>query len=427
MNFEKAARPLLALVDCDNFYVSCERVFQPRLRQRPVVVLSNNDGCIIARSREAKKTGLKMGTPYFKVEKKLKKNDVIIRSSNYSLYGDMARRMRILLENYSPRVETYSIDEYFISLPSASFRNLKNYAQKMRSEIKKQIGLPVSVGIGPTKTLTKIAMEIAKREDENPVQNTEDWEDIDLRLREVDIKDVWGIGSAYRKKCREAGINTAFDLKKAPGKWLRENLTVEGLRRKKEIQGLRCLPLEEKAPARKQVVCSRMFGQPSSNYSDLKEAVISYASSAARRLREQNIFAGSIEVFVRSKRYRATRKYANSCEMKFSNPVRSDHQIASKAACCLENIYRKNICYRKCGVILKNLVEDKNVQVNLLEENNCRGEKIAGLVDGINKTIGKGTLKLLGEGFKQNWAMKRRHLSNHYTTRWEQLPVAKSS
>ena len=155
--------------------------------------------------------------------------------------------------------------------------------------------------------------------------------------------------------------------------------------------------------------------------------MISYASSAARRLREQNLFAGSIEVFVRSKRYRTGRRYANYCEIKFSNPVRSDHQIARKATCCLENIYRENICYRKCGVILKNLVEDKNVQMNLLEKNNDRGEKIAGLVDKINTSIGKGTLKLLGEGFKQNWAMKRRHLSNHYTTRWEQLPVAKSS
>ncbi len=417
---------MLALVDCDDFYVSCERVFQPELRRKPAVVLSNNDGCIVARSAEAKKMGLQMGTPYFKVREKLKNNNVAVRSSNYTLYGDMSRRVESILEKHSPRVEKYSIDEYFLELPAAGLRDLSAYARQLQQKIDKYLGLPVSIGIGPTKTLTKVAMEIAKPPGNKPVQNSQSWSCPEEKLEEIDIDEVWGIGTAYAQKCRRAGINNARDLKEAPAGWLRKRLTVQGLRRKKELEGIRCIPLEEKEPKRKQIVCSRMFGRKVDDFTSLKEATVSYASRAARRLRKENLYASKIHVFVRSRRYRSEKTYKNQQAGKFKRPVRSDHRIGKKATECLDKIYSDNFSYRKSGVILSELVEDRNYQQNLLAESAGRDRKMAELADQINQEHGKNTLKLLGEGLEQDWSMQRSQLSNHYTTRWNELPTVKA-
>ncbi len=411
---------LLALIDCDNFYVSCERVFQPALQNRPAVVLSNNDGCIISRSNEAKQLGLKMGTPYFKAKKTIQQKNITVRSSNYTLYGDMARRMQTLLSEYFPRVEQYSIDEYFVELPKKSPDQLQKQLRRLKFQIKKFLGLPVSIGVGPTKTLTKIAMHIAKKTDHDPIQNTETWADIDTILSKIKIDQVWGIGPAYSKKSIGAGYSSALAFKNAPPGWVRKNLTVDGLGCQQELKGVRCFPLEQSKLPPRQIICSRMFCRPSSNYSDLKQAVIHYASDAGHRLRKLNMFTGKLELFIQNK------KFFNSTEHNFLDPVRADHQLASGAINCLKKIYLPDISYGKCGVILRQLISDDALQKNLLTDSSKNHQQISRLVDTINGDMGKNTIKLLGEGIDPDWRMKRQYLSNRYTTSWQQLPVANS-
>ena len=279
----------IALVDCDNFYVSCERVFTPRLKDKPVVVLSNNDGCIVARSQEAKALGIPMGAPFFQYQKLIQNHEVKVYSSNYALYGDMSQRVMETLKCFSPNVEIYSIDEAFLDLTGFSNQSLTEYGTLIRNTIKKHIGIPVTIGIAPTKVLAKIATRIAKKDKTlKGVFDITTHPKIDELLKTIAVEDVWGIGRQYTKLLNSQGILTAKDLKYASPKWIQKHLTIVGLRILKELNGEPCIPLEELPPPKKGIICSRSFGKPIETLEEITEAISEYVSRAAQKLRAQN-------------------------------------------------------------------------------------------------------------------------------------------
>ncbi len=413
------------LVDCNSFYASCERVFQPALRDRPLVVLSNNDGCLIALTPEARQLGLELGDPYFKKQDVIEANNVAVRSSNYTLYGDMSRRVRNTLKQFSPDLEAYSIDEMFLRLSDSRHRDLTNYGRTIARTVRKWTGIPVSVAVAPTKTLCKVAMEQAKGEEREDVQNTADWKDLEAVLADLPVEDVWGIGSAYARTCRQAGINTALDLRNCSSRWARKNLTVTGLRRKRELQGISCIPLEPGGDPKKRITCSRMFGEKITEFQDLREAVVTYTRRACERLRDEGQCTGAVQVFIRTSRFEEGKNYGNLTLRGLSQPTDSTHVIARKASRCLEEIYQPGYRYHKAGVVLSDLLPRDKVQRSLTEaEASLADEKLMATFDEINSQFGKNSLQLLGEGLEKEWSMERNHLSPAFTTRWQQLPTA---
>jgi DNA polymerase V len=419
----------VAIVDCNNFYASCERVFNPKLKDKPIVVLSNNDGMIIARSNEAKSLGIPMGSPLFKIEDIVKKHDVRVFSSNYILYGDMSQRVMTTLEQFSPDIEIYSIDEAFINLQGFSHLDINNYAREIRETVKQWTGIPVSVGIAATKTLAKIANRFAKKHhDKNGILNLYNipQKDIDSYLEQTDISDVWGVGRQYTKLLYKHGINNALQLKNADDKWIKKKMTVMGLRTVLELRGIPCIDYEYMPPPKKSIVSSRSFGRTVENIEEIKEAISLFTSIAAEKLRHQQSAANLLSVFLRTNPFKKTAQYHNGVVVTL--PVATDitAELIEYAMKGVEQIYRPGFLYYKVGVMLSDIVPKSSTQFSLFDKSNRPAmAKVTEIMDTINNHYGKGTLFYARLGTRREWHTRADKRSARFTTDWNDLPEAK--
>lgn len=418
----------IALVDCDNFYVSCERVFNPRLKERPVVVLSNNDGCIIARSPEAKALGFPMGAPFFQHQKLLQRHKVAVYSSNYALYGDMSQRVMKTLTWFSPHVEVYSIDEAFLDLTGFSRQCLTTYGTCIRETIQKHTGIPVTIGIAPTKVLAKIATRIAKKDKTlRGVFDITSHPTIDDLLNTVPVGDIWGIGRQYTKRLNDHRILNAKDLKYASPSWIRKHLTIVGLRILKELNEEPCIPLEEFPSPKQGITCSRAFGKPIETLEEMIEAVSEFVSRAAEKLRTQNSAASFLQVYISTSQFKPGPHYANGIISRFLTPTSFTPELIRYARECINRLYRPGYQYHDAGVFLGGLVSRNQRQLSLfsLPDSHKRNKQtnLMACLDTVNKRLGRNTLQVASQGITKTWKMNQAFLSSRYTTRWKELPV----
>jgi DNA polymerase V len=414
-------KEVFALVDCNNFYASCERVFNPKLEGKPVVVLSNNDGCVVARSNEAKALGIGMGVPAFEVKDVIKKNGVEVFSSNYALYADMSSRVMETLSSFTTDIEIYSIDEAFLNLAGFSC-SLTDYGRKIRKAVKKWTGIPVTVGIARTKTLAKIAGRIAKKSVKaDGVLDLTDSPFINRTLAEVPVEKVWGVGIKTTLKLKRAGIKTAMDLQNADINWIRNKFGVVGVRTVYELRGICCYPLEQNPPVKKSITVSRMFGRPVESIEELKEAVASYASRAGEKLRQEGLAAGVMTVFVTTSRFIENR-YFNSHTVEFAVATSNTIELIRNACRCIDRLYRKGCAFKKCGIILSGLVPEGQVQKGLFDNvDRLKSQRLMQVMDAINTRLNS-PLQWGAEGLEQAWKVKFKRRSRHYTTCWSELP-----
>ena len=416
----------IALIDVNNFYVSCERVFNPKLIGKPVVVLSNNDGCAVARSNEAKGLGVQMGAPWFKLKDLAKQHGMIGLSSNYALYADMSNRVMSILREYSPDQEVYSIDESFLDLTGFQSRDLIKYGQHMRKRILRWTGLPVCVGIGSTKTLAKLANHCAKKQpvfnsvcNLNNLSNAE----LDLLLSQIDVGEIWGIGRKLAPKLQALGINSVLDLKRASPERLRQQFSVVMEKTVRELNGTVCIELAEIAPPKQQIMSSRSFGQSVQDYNSLTESITLYVSTAAVKLRQQQSLAGSVYVYIATSPFKLDEKqYSNGIRIPLPSPTDDTRLLANIALWALKQIYRPNYSYAKAGIVLSELVTRQYLQNDLFARLPS-SDALMTVMDGINRKMGRESIKLASEGFVRPWRMKQGNKSPSYTTKWGELPV----
>src|SRR3972149_5344414 len=421
---------VLALVDCNNFYVSCERVFNPKLKGKPVVVLSNNDGCVVARSEEAKALGIPMGAPAFQYEGLFKTHKVETYSSNYTLYDDMSRRVMATLAQFTPEIEFYSIDEAFLNLSGFSHLNLTEYAKEIKARVMKWTGIPISIGIGPTKTLAKLANKLAKK---NPmcggVMDITNHPRVDDFLQSVDVEDIWGIGRQYSRLLKRSGINTALDLKNASDVWVKKHMTIVGLRTVWELRGIPCIELEDLSEPNKQIIRSRGFGRPVDNLAELREAVTFHTTRAAEKVREEKSIASHISTFIETNRFKTEEpQYSKSAGYYLPEPTAYTPLLIKYALSNLERIYKEGYRYTKAGVMLMGIMPEDQVQLNLLVPARPieKDREIMKAVDKINVGWGSNTVKYASSGIEQQWRMRRARLSQRYTTNWDEMLVVKN-
>lgn len=412
---------IFALVDCNNFYVSCERVFNPQLVEKPIVVLSNNDGCVVARSNEAKALGIGMGVPAFEVEDIIDKNSIEVFSSNYALYADMSSRVMETLSTFSPEIEIYSIDEAFLNLAGFSC-SLTDYGRKIQNAVRQWTGIPVTVGIATTKTLAKIANKIAKRSIKaDGVLDLTDSPYLDRALITTPVEKVWTVGIKTAIKLRRAGIETAFDLSKADINWVSNKLGIVGVRTVYELRGICCYPLEQNPPDKKSMTVSRMFGKPVESLEELKEAIATYTSRAGEKLRQQHLAAGVMTVFVTTSRF-VKNKYFNSYTVEFGVATNGTVELIRSALACIDKLYRKGHKFKKCGVILNDLVPETQIQRSLFDNaDRAKSKSLMHAIDAVNAKMSC-PLHLAVEGLNQSWGVKFSRRSHRYTTRWDELP-----
>jgi DNA polymerase V len=418
---------LFALVDCNNFYASCERLFNPRLSGKPVVVLSNNDGCIIARSNEAKTLGIRMGTPYFQCEKFLQAHDVAVFSSNYALYGDISSRVMALLRRLEPAVEVYSIDEAFLHLSGIAGMTLTDYGGQLRRTVQRWTGIPVSIGIGPTKTLAKVAGRIAKKN--AALQGVFDISkaDIDEILGRFAVADVWGIGRRLAARLALCGISTALDLKNCDDDWLRKNLSITGLRTAMELRGIACISLEECPVSRKSIASSKSFGCRVESLAALKEALATYVEQAAVRLRGQHALANSLEISISTNRFSKTSvPYSGRRVITLAEPTASTTVLLNHALPALADLYQPGRSYQKAGVVLFGLVPESYYQPHLFAGQDKKSGPLMAALDRINGKWGRCTIQHAGAGLTKPWRNRQQKKSAAYTTSWQELPVVKA-
>ena len=408
----------IALVDANCFYVSCERVFSARLIKRPVIVLSNNDGCIIARSDEAKALGLKMGAPLFKNQHLIEAYDVAVYSSNYALYGDMSQRVMEALQEFTPEVEIYSIDEAFMELdarPNVSFRD---YGAEIKRKVYQWTGIPVSIGISQTKTLAKVAQRFARKMPE--AQGVLDLTDLSEQtqvLEETPVEDVWGVGTAYSKLLKEAGIKTARKLRDADRRWIRQRMTVVGARIVEELRGIRCLQLEQCPQQKKSVTCSRSFGVLVESLDDLREAVAVYTSRVAERLRRAGLAARVVTVFISTDRFSAEPQYSNTITQELAFATDTTNELLEWTRKGLERIYKQGFKYKKAGVLLNHLVPADQLSRRMFGDISFERSRIlAKAMDEINRRHGRDTIRFGVARPDGSWTTKFLHRSPHYTT-----------
>jgi DNA polymerase V len=416
-------KDIFALVDCNNFYVSCERIFEPSLENRPVVVLSNNDGCVVSRSNEAKKLGIGMGVAFFKVRDFAEKHGVVALSSNYTLYADMSRRVMETLCNFTPEIEVYSIDEAFLNL-SGFGENLTDYGRKIRQTVKQWTGMPVSIGIAETKTLAKIANRIAKRSPEaDGVFELTDQARIDEALAQTGVEHIWGIGIRTCIKLKRAGIATALALRGVDIEWMRRRFGVTGVRTVYELRGMSCYELEDQPPAKKGITVSRMFGRKVETVEELKEAIASYASRAGEKLRDEGLAAGAMIVYVTTSRFVDRRKrYFNSRGVSFPTATNYTPKLIEYATGAIERLYKKGFLYAKAGLILGDLVPEGRVQSNLFDQaDRQKSRRLMQAIDAVNAKLPDSPLIWAAEGIDQPWQAKFAKRSKRYTTQWNEL------
>jgi len=418
-----------ALVDCNNFYASCERLFRPDLKQRPVVVLSNNDGCVVARSPEAKALGIKMGVPLFQIQHLIRRHQVAVFSSNYALYADISARVMSILEMLAPEVEVYSIDEAFLDLSGVDHAMpLENLGQQIRSTVRQWTGISVCVGIAPTKTLAKLANHAAKRYPATGgVVNLMDPERQRRLLALMPVEEVWGIGRRLCKRLQAEGIETALDLANADPDQIRQRYSVVLERTLRELNGESCLALEAVAPAKKQIICSRSFGQRITTLQAIREAICLYTSRAAEKLREEQRCARSVTLFMRTNRFNPDEpQHMPSLTAELPEPTDDTRELVAVAMRLLKSCWRDGYRYMKAGVMLSDFYDAAVYQPGLFDEadTRARARTLMSVLDRINRS-GRGRLFLARQGTQSPWAMKREHLSPAYTTRWDELPVVR--
>ena len=419
----------IALVDCNSFYVSCERLFNPSIIKKPVVVLSSNDGCVISRSTEAKTLDIKMGEPYFKVEKIVKKNDVKIFSSNYSLYGDISRRVMKTLKQFSPQIEIYSIDEAFLNLSSIKDENLLEYGNKIRKTILKWTGIPTSIGIATTKTLSKAANHIAKKE-KSGVINLINSKHTDKILSKIKINDIWGVGHQLTKFYIKNGINTAYELKNASNSWIKKNTNVFGSRTAMELRGIPCISLEAYEQKRKNCCVSRSFGRKVTKLEELSESITTHCLNAAEKIRLDNLTAKRITVFIRTSLFQKKKDYyANSKDIDLPIRTNDSIELVKQALIALRHIYKKGYKYQKTGITLSGLNEVDTYKKNLFSSINSeeKRKKLMKAIDYTNIKYGRHALSIAQAGLRKKWNIKKQYSSKIDTACFKLLPAVRVS
>ncbi len=426
-------RSIFALVDCNNFYVSCERVFNPSLEGRPVAVMSNNDGCVVARSNEVKALGIPMGAPVFQVRELIKRHGVVLLSSNYSLYADMSARVMSILAGSAPEMEVYSIDESFLDLPVFAGEEsgerssipaegrLNRHLCGIRRKIRRMTGIPVSIGAGPTKTLAKFANEIAKKTPDGIFIMPDAPDGL---MEKFPCGEIWGIGGKSAAKLAKHGISTVLDLRNADDGLLRRLLGVNGLRTACELRGTPCFGIGEAPPPRKSICFSRSFSRPVTELEDMEEALALYAAGAAEKLRREKLVCGAVTVFMEARRYGDDPKYFSSASARLSPPADRTDEILAHAMPLLRSGFRRGYRYRKAGVIFTELSPAAERQLVLFPSSG--NSALYETVDSVNRRFGAGTVFLAAEGIRKSWAMKRENCSPRYTTSWGELPTAKA-
>ena len=416
---------MFALADCNNFYASCERVFRPDLKDKPIIVLSNNDGCAVARSNEAKALGIKMGAPLFKIRDIVEKHNVAVFSGNMALYGDMSQRVRWVLEEYAPSVEVYSIDECFLDLRGLTNIDFDAYAKEISAQCWRQTSIPVSVGIAPTKTLAKIASKLCKQYPKlrggcymyRP-------QDIEKVLKKFPIEDVWGIGRRSTPKLKERCVNTAYDFTQMPEYIIHSLFGVNGVKTWKELQGIPCIEFEDGFKAKQSICVSRSFSSEIYDVKELEEQIANFASSMAEKLRKQKSVCGEMVVFAYTNRFKesAPQTYSNGL-VSFTTPTSDHRKIVADAVRVTRKIFKSGYGYKKAGVIASNIIPESEVMHSLFENTEVieRDHKITSVLDNINSSFGKGTVRLAIQGsgtIKTN----SDNQSPHYTTKWSDIP-----
>jgi len=417
----------IALIDCNSFYASCERIFNPKLLGKPIVVLSNNDGCIITRSAEAKALGIKMGEPYFKAKKIIEKNNVKVFSSNYSLYGDISQRVMEILLGFSPEVEIYSIDEAFLNFKGFKNHELLTYCKHIRQTIKQWVGIPVSIGVGSTKTLSKIANHLAKKEaDYEGICILKGDEKIEEALNRIEIGDVWGIGRRLSKFLRNYEVRTAKQFAFLDRRWIRKNMGVVGEKIQLELRGVSCLDLELLPSSKKSCCVSRSFSRPIEKIEELQESIANYGSRVAEKIREEGLIAQSMSIFVLTNHFNKKEKqYSSSIKLQLDYPTSDSKLIVKRAVEGIKRIYKEGYRYKKAGIILYELHSSSSVR-GLLDYDKPRTDSLMRSLDEINYRYGSATLRLAAEGIRRSWHMRREKVSPCYTTSFDQLMIVKS-
>ncbi|EPH3059520.1 Y-family DNA polymerase [Klebsiella aerogenes] len=421
---------MFALCDVNSFYASCETVFRPDLRGRPVVVLSNNDGCVISRSAEAKPF-VKMGEPYFKQKDIFRHHGVVCFSSNYELYADMSNRVMTTLEEMSPRCEKYSIDEVFCDLTGVrNCRVLTEFGHELRATVRQRTHLTVGVGIAQTKTLAKLANHAAKRwqQQTGGVVDLSNAERQRKLMAALPVEEVWGVGRRIAKRLETMGIRTVLQLADTDIRFIRKHFNVVLERTVRELRGEPCLELEEFAPVKQEIICFRSFGHRITEYEEMRQAICSYASRAAEKLRQEHQYCRFISVFVKTSPFAPDeRYYANNASVTLLTPTQDSRDIIAAATRCLDAIWQSGCRYQKAGVMLGDFYSQGVAQLNLFDENAPRknSQKLMEVLDRLNAEDGRGTLYFAGQGIQQPWQMKREMLSPRYTTRYSDLPTVK--
>ena len=419
----------IALIDVNNFYASCERVFNPKLEGKAVVILSNNDGCVIARNAVSKTLGIPMGAPWFKLKDMAREHGIIALSSNYALYADMSNRVMSILSQYSPNQEVYSIDECFLDVTGIS-KNLVDYAQSMRGKIKQWTGLPVCVGVGASKTLAKLANHVAKKRPEyNGVCNLNQFEPEQLHklLGEISIGEAWGIGRKLVPRLNDLGIQTVLDLKASDPKYMRQQFSVVMEKTVRELNGQACMELEEVASPKQQILSSRSFGIPVTDLESLSESVTLYISRAAEKLRKQKSYAGALSVYIRTSPFSDEPRYSNTKTISLPSPTDDSRQLVNVGLWILKGIYKSGFKYQKAGVMLSNIVPAEGQQTDLFgfKQSVSKSDKLMCVMDEINRKMGKQKIRLASQGYKQPWAMKQEMKSQSFTTKWDEILSAR--
>jgi DNA polymerase V len=417
------------LVDCNNFYVSCERLFNPWLEGRPVIVLSNNDGCVVARSQEAKQFNIKMGEPFFKIKNFCKERDIIAYSSNYQIYGEISARVMNILSDQAPEIQIYSIDEAFLSYPtSMSAKEMWECCSALKKQIKKWVGIPTSLGIGPSKTLAKIANDLAKKDRTRGIFDLSSLSTQNDILNRFPVEDVWGIGSRTASKLHSLGIFTASEFRDMEPSVVRKKMGVVGERMLWELRGISCLPLEEESAAKKSISCSRSFGKTVTESSDIAEALATFINTASVKLRQQDSYAKAICIYLE-----AVLDIETGARSHTSNttalpmPTNDTPKLISIAKQALKKIFCKGKSYKKCGIILLDLISESNVIPDLfLGGIDPKRKLLMETVDGINAQCGKNTLFYGAMGINPQWKMRSDKRSRFNISNWEDLPLAKA-
>ena len=414
---------VFALVDCNSFYASCEKVFNPKLEGKPVVVLSNNDGCVIARSQEAKDVGVKMGEPAFKMTDLIEKNEVNVFSANFALYGDMSQRIMNVLADFTPELEIYSIDEAFLDFSGFHKQDFTEYGNKIRKTILQWTGIPVSVGIAHTKTLAKIANHLAKKSKKcNGVLDLTKPEYIQKALEKTLVEDIWGIGRQYSKFLRKHGITNALAFSKADKSWVRKYLKVVGLRTMEELCGKSCLSLDLVIPDKQTICTSRSFGTAVTSFEDMEEAVSTFTSRCAEKLRMQNSCAAALTVFVMTNRFSKDLKYVNGKTIQLPVATNNTGELIEYALKVLKLLFREGYKYKKTGIIVNDLVPENEVQQSFWDNlNRNKHHDLMNVIDKISATMGHDTIKFAIQGTKKRWKLKQEKLSPGYTTKWDEI------